>query len=547
MATVKTFRRKKILPQLAVVHGRLRRLVGGRDHAHIDGDFMAAAQPAHLAVLDHAQQLRLQGCRHLRYFVEKQRAAVGQLETSHARSAGSGEGTFLVAEDLALDEAVGYGGGVDGDEGPLGARAQVVDRAGRQLLARPALPRDDDRRVGGAHAPDQFVDFAHGPAAAHEAAEASSLIELRQQPVRPAPQLDLLLGRLEDRPQLRVIERLGDEVVRAVLHGFDRDVDAPLGRDQNHRARFVVALEGTQQLQARDLRHDHVGENDVGIVGLDDLLRLHAVCRQADVESPSLEPHLEDLEHCGIVVDDKDLGSAQAHGYTISRSRLGRAGCAQAQIPENDIPATFDCEPESWKFSRLRAAPPQPKPSARLSVLIRPSACRPAPLHDPTAAARANNFRWAFFDLLRSCTCATPNLGGARRRAGDPFLARLSLPGSPFKVHPLQDRQEAIRFQADRCRRFRIMQGWTKPLRGSASPRLDLQTPEGFSSSIETGDPFPRQDVGVQATFTSERSLSRHPCVTECPSPARTDAPERILYVLAHSASFWHVLHVFFP
>ena len=68
-----------------------------------------AARPAvaqHLIrlVLQHAQQLHLAGQRQLAYLVQKNCAAVGQLEAASAVGDGIGEGTFLVAEHLALEQ-----------------------------------------------------------------------------------------------------------------------------------------------------------------------------------------------------------------------------------------------------------------------------------------------------------------------------------------------------------------------------------------------------------------------------------------------------------
>ena len=54
--------------------------VGGGDDAHVDRDGSCAAEPAHHARLERAQQLRLQLERQLADLVEEERAAVGALE-----------------------------------------------------------------------------------------------------------------------------------------------------------------------------------------------------------------------------------------------------------------------------------------------------------------------------------------------------------------------------------------------------------------------------------------------------------------------------------
>ena len=55
-------------------------LVGGAHHAHVDRDLLAAAQALDDAVLQEAQDLRLQRRRQVADLVEKERAAVRELD-----------------------------------------------------------------------------------------------------------------------------------------------------------------------------------------------------------------------------------------------------------------------------------------------------------------------------------------------------------------------------------------------------------------------------------------------------------------------------------
>jgi len=67
--------------------------------------------------------------------VEKQRAARGQLEAAALELVGSGEGATLVAEQLRLDERLGQSRAIDGDKGPLGTPARIVNGASDQFLS----------------------------------------------------------------------------------------------------------------------------------------------------------------------------------------------------------------------------------------------------------------------------------------------------------------------------------------------------------------------------------------------------------------------------
>ena len=75
--------------------------------------------------------------------------ALGQLEAARPRSHGAREGALLVAEELRFGEGLRQRRDVDRDEGPVAAGAAGVDRAGHELLARPALALDQHGRVAG--------------------------------------------------------------------------------------------------------------------------------------------------------------------------------------------------------------------------------------------------------------------------------------------------------------------------------------------------------------------------------------------------------------
>ena len=120
--------------------------VGGRDDAHRDANRLLAADALQLAVLQDAQQLGLRRLVQVADLVEKDRAAVGQLELAAPQRRRAGERALLVAEQLALDQLGRNGGAVDLDERPGRERALAVDVRRQQLLARPRLARRAARR-----------------------------------------------------------------------------------------------------------------------------------------------------------------------------------------------------------------------------------------------------------------------------------------------------------------------------------------------------------------------------------------------------------------
>src|SRR5690606_1951225 len=114
---------------------------------HVDGDFLAPADAADSPRLQCAQQPRLRLGRHVADLVEEQRAAVGLLELADRPADRAGERALLVPEQLALDQLAGNCRGVDGNEGPVLARAELVDRFRDELLAGARFTEDQYREV----------------------------------------------------------------------------------------------------------------------------------------------------------------------------------------------------------------------------------------------------------------------------------------------------------------------------------------------------------------------------------------------------------------
>src|SRR5690606_30866413 len=103
----------------------------------------AAAEPHHLTVFEHPQQLGLRRQRQLADLVEEERAVAGVFERAPPQAIGAGERATLVAEELALDELLRQRGTIDRDERRLRAWAQAVQLARHELFARSALARDE--------------------------------------------------------------------------------------------------------------------------------------------------------------------------------------------------------------------------------------------------------------------------------------------------------------------------------------------------------------------------------------------------------------------
>ena len=99
-------RKKRSSRKRPAADGALEVLVGRGDDARVGADGLAAADAGELALLEDAQQLRLQVERHVGDLVQEERAAGRGLELADAALDGAGEGAPLVAEQLALEQLV---------------------------------------------------------------------------------------------------------------------------------------------------------------------------------------------------------------------------------------------------------------------------------------------------------------------------------------------------------------------------------------------------------------------------------------------------------
>ena len=153
--------------------------MGGGDDAHVAADRRVVADALEHALLQDAQQLHLHRQAHVADLVEEQRAALGDLEATLAGGDRAGERALLVAEQLAFEQLGRDGAAVDGDEGPLAARAGVVDGAGRELLARARFAEDQHARIVGSDLADQRARLTYRRRGAGRHANVTGLFQRR--------------------------------------------------------------------------------------------------------------------------------------------------------------------------------------------------------------------------------------------------------------------------------------------------------------------------------------------------------------------------------
>src|SRR5947208_1380505 len=112
----------EVVAKTTVANPFAQRAVRRRKNARIGAQHPLAANALEFAVLDRAEDLRLRQGTHVGDLVEKQRAAVRELEFSFDGLLRAGERAALVPEQLALEQCVAHGRGIEGDERTASAR-----------------------------------------------------------------------------------------------------------------------------------------------------------------------------------------------------------------------------------------------------------------------------------------------------------------------------------------------------------------------------------------------------------------------------------------
>src|SRR5205085_2359156 len=146
--------------------------VGRGDDAHVNFHVRRAAESRDLALFENAQQLRLHGGRDLADLIKKDGAARRQLELADAALIRARVSALLVSEQFVLNQRVGNGRAVDGDEWRIAARAEVRTGAREEFFAGARFAEQQDRCRRLRHLLNLAPDALHRGRIADDAREA---------------------------------------------------------------------------------------------------------------------------------------------------------------------------------------------------------------------------------------------------------------------------------------------------------------------------------------------------------------------------------------
>src|SRR5439155_5562317 len=110
---------------------------------YIHGLRARGAQPAHRAVFQDFEELRLERGGERPDLVEKQHALMRELEEPGLGLVRARESATLVPEELGFEQVFGNCRAVEVDERRLGARPRTMDRPRHEPFARARLPTEE--------------------------------------------------------------------------------------------------------------------------------------------------------------------------------------------------------------------------------------------------------------------------------------------------------------------------------------------------------------------------------------------------------------------
>ena len=214
-----------------------------------------------------------------------------------------------MAEEFGLDEVLRDGRAVDREERALGAERMLVDAARDEFLARAAFAGDEYGSIARGDLADRLQDFLHRFGAADDAFLVVGRIDERARGLRGGREVAARgEGLVDERDELRLVERLHDVVVRAELHRLDRGLRGAKGGHQDHHRLRLGAAEHLQRFDTGHAAHAVIEQDYVGLFALGRDDAGFATVRFDDRMAEASQSAAERVAEVLVIVDDEDFG-----------------------------------------------------------------------------------------------------------------------------------------------------------------------------------------------------------------------------------------------
>ena len=288
----------QILAEPALGDQRRQVTIGGGNDPHVEGNLVLPAHAADAARLQRTQQAGLRVCRHVADLVEEQRAAMRLLELAGCCAPPAPvKAPFSCPNSSLSTSSRGIAAVFTATNGPVLARAELMNRFGYQLLAGARFAQDQDGEIVAQHARDHPVDILHRRAAADQRQSVGRLVGLDDL----APALPVCrLARGAD--QFVEIERFGKIFESARLARPDSGVERVLRREDDDRQFGICPRDLAQGGNAVAVEEDHIGQQHVVVALRQQPVALGDTVAALDGEGFLLEPGRDDRGDGAVIL-----------------------------------------------------------------------------------------------------------------------------------------------------------------------------------------------------------------------------------------------------
>ncbi len=280
--------------------------MGSGDHPDVDLTGLQRTQGLDLLILQGAEQFALRHQGHVANFVEKEGAVVGVLEQADLILGRPGKGAFDVAEELAFKKGFNEGRTVQGNQGPLGARTQLMQGLGDQLLTGSGLPGDEDGSVVRRHTLNLRIQMPHGRTVADHAGEDGVLGDVLFQLQGSEPGAMPVKQRGQSCAQGVRGDRLIEIVSRPFADGLDGGFGGIKGRHQDNVDGWIELDDALEQLHAGEPGHDDIGQHDLRLAVEDELEAEFRIGKAVQLQVIPAQGRFHQFQVGRTIVDNRD-------------------------------------------------------------------------------------------------------------------------------------------------------------------------------------------------------------------------------------------------
>src|SRR5579859_566178 len=231
------------------------------NNAHIHFHGLRAADAIKSPFFQNAQKFGLNGQRQLANFIEKQSAAMRQVQLAHFARTCARERAAFVPKKLVLHQSFGNRRAIQRHKRLLAPRRKMMQRSRKKFFSRPAFSQKQNGGIRRRYFLDLLADLPDGRVFTQNAWKSVPRgVFLAEQQVFP---LHLLLPRraLNQQFQMVQVHRLLQKVECSFFHRRDRFFDRSKRREKQHGNCRIRQLGFPKHIKAGRSRHFQIGDH----------------------------------------------------------------------------------------------------------------------------------------------------------------------------------------------------------------------------------------------------------------------------------------------